>query len=91
MFPLTDPVEMASHEAVAVKHIKRIKGYRPYFKEAFGDEKITLTRIFEAIATYERTIVSGKTSLTALSLEIKISSPMRRSWAYTYSAPRHAV
>jgi len=60
MFPLTDPVEMASHEAVAVKHIKRIKGYRPYFKEAFGDEKITLTRIFEAIATYERTIVSGK-------------------------------
>ena len=60
MFPLTDPVEMASHEAVAVKHIKRIKGYRPYFKEAFGDEKITLTHIFEAIATYERTIVSGK-------------------------------
>ena len=60
MFPLTDPVEMASHEVVAVKHIKRIKGYRPYFKDAFGDETITLSRIFDAIATYERTIVSGK-------------------------------
>ena len=60
MFPLTDPVEMASHEVVAVKHIKRIKGYRPYFKEAFGDETITLSRIFDAITTYERTIVSGK-------------------------------
>ena len=60
MFPLTDPVEMASHEVVAVKHIKRIKGYRPFFKEAYGDENITLSRIFDAIATYERTIVSGK-------------------------------
>lgn len=61
IFPLKDPVEMHSSESIAVKNIKKIKGYKPLFKAAFGDEKITLERIGKAIATYERTIVSRKT------------------------------
>ncbi|MDO4881255.1 MAG: cytochrome c peroxidase [Capnocytophaga sp.] len=60
LFPITDPVEMASDENITLKNIKKIKGYKPYFKEAFGDEKITMDRILKAIATYERTITSRK-------------------------------
>lgn len=61
LFPLKDPVEMHSSESIALKNIKKIKGYKPLFKAAFGDEKVTLERISKAIATYERTIISGKT------------------------------
>lgn len=59
-FPVKDPKEMANHVDVAVKTIKKIKGYKTLFKEAFGDEKIDEDRIFKAIATFERTIVSRK-------------------------------
>lgn len=58
--PMTDPVEMHSTQDLSVKRIRKIKGYKPYFVKAFGDDKITIERITQAIATYERTIVSGK-------------------------------
>lgn len=59
-FPVKDPKEMANHVDLAVKSIKKIKGYKPLFKEAFGDENITEDRIFKAIATFERTVTSRK-------------------------------
>lgn len=58
--PITNPIEMgmASHDVV-VKKIADIKGYRPYFAEAFGHDKVTIDRIAKAIADYERTRLSG--------------------------------
>jgi cytochrome c peroxidase len=58
--PLVNPVEMAmgSHKDV-VARIAPIKGYKPLFKKAFGDDKIDMPRIAQAIAAYERTVVSG--------------------------------
>lgn len=58
--PLTNPVEMAmpSHAEV-VKKVQGIKGYAPYFQKAFGSPEITMPRIAQAIASYERTVVSG--------------------------------
>jgi cytochrome c peroxidase len=58
--PLTNPVEMAmgSHDDV-VARVKDVKGYAPLFKKAFGDETIDLDRLGKAIATYERTVLSG--------------------------------
>ncbi len=58
--PLTNPVEMAmpSHDAV-VERVAAVHGYAPYFKKAFGDEKVTIDRIAQAIASYERTVVAG--------------------------------
>ncbi len=58
LFPLQAPNEMNTHSAIAVQHIKEIKGYYPMFKEAFGNDSITVDRIQKAIATYERTVVS---------------------------------
>jgi cytochrome c peroxidase len=58
--PMINPVEMAmADHAVVVQRIGAIKGYAPYFKEVFGDEKVTLERIAKAIADYERTRMSG--------------------------------
>jgi len=58
--PLTNPVEMAmaSHDVV-VQRCKSVKGYGPLFEKAFGSKEITMTRIAQAIASYERTVVAG--------------------------------
>ncbi len=59
-FPIQDEKEMNSHVDIAIKKIRKIKGYKPLFTEAFGDDKITEDKIFKAIATFERTVVSRK-------------------------------
>ncbi|MBI1745482.1 MAG: cytochrome-c peroxidase [Acidobacteria bacterium] len=58
--PLINPVEMAnpSHEGV-VGRLKKIPGYPPLFKTAFGTEAVTMDHIAKAIASFERTVVSG--------------------------------
>ena len=57
--PIANPIEMGSTHTAAVEKIASIKGYRPYFKEAFGTDEVTLDRIAKAIADYERTRMSG--------------------------------
>ena len=57
--PIENAVEMASSHREMVASLARIAGYRPYFKEAFGDEEITAARVAAAIADYERTRMSG--------------------------------
>ncbi len=60
-FPIRDTKEMNFHIDFATKRIAGIKGYKQLFKEAFGSEKVTNERIVQAIATFERTILSPKT------------------------------
>jgi cytochrome c peroxidase len=58
--PLTNPIEMAMpSEEVVVKRIAAIKGYAPLFQKAFGSPQVTMTKIAQAIAAYERTVVAG--------------------------------
>ncbi|MFC5682436.1 cytochrome-c peroxidase [Flavobacterium sp. MAHUQ-51] len=59
-FPIGDPLEMNEKLTIAVDKIATIKGYKPLFKAAFGDDAVSLQRIQYAIATFERTIVSPK-------------------------------
>ncbi len=60
--PIINPVEMGNTHEVVVQTCKEIKGYHPYFKEAFGDPEITIDRIAKAIADYERTRLSGNSA-----------------------------
>lgn len=60
-FPIADPVEMNEKLYLAVDKIAKIQGYKPLFKEAFGNDSVSLKRIQQAIATFERTINSYKT------------------------------
>lgn len=59
--PLINPVEMAmpNFDAV-VARVKSIPGYVAQFDRVFGPNSVTIDNIAKAIATYERTLVSGR-------------------------------
>ena len=57
--PVTNPDEMGMTTDLVVQRIRAIKGYAPLFAAAFGDDAVSVERIAKAIATFERTIVSG--------------------------------
>ena len=58
--PLVNPIEMAmpSHAAV-VEKVRGIAGYPPLFAAAFGTRDVTIERIGQSIAAFERTVVAG--------------------------------
>lgn len=56
MTELKDP--HAAHR-YCVECVQKIKGYYPLFKQVFGHDQITIDEIAKAIATFERTILSG--------------------------------
>jgi cytochrome c peroxidase len=56
---MANPIEMGNtHEGVVAK-LKSIPGYQPLFVRAFGGGDVTLDNAAMAIATFERTILSG--------------------------------
>jgi cytochrome c peroxidase len=57
--PIEDPAEMGSTHADAVRRLSAVKGYAPYFKNAFGDERVDIDRVAKAIAAFERTLLTG--------------------------------
>ncbi len=57
--PIEATNEMHADETEVVKRISEQPEYVSEFKEAFGDERIDMTRIAQAIATFERTITAG--------------------------------
>jgi cytochrome c peroxidase len=58
--PVMNPIEMAmpSHEVI-VEKLTKIQGYKPLFARAFGTDQITIDRVAQAIAAFERTVLSG--------------------------------
>jgi cytochrome c peroxidase len=63
--PLANPNEMTDNQSKQIAYeqclhrIRSVAGYRPLFYAAFGHEKAELKDVVQAIATFERTIVSG--------------------------------
>lgn len=57
--PVTNPDEMGMTVDRVAQTVQGIKGYAPLFAAAFGDSTINFDHITKAIATFERTIVSG--------------------------------
>jgi cytochrome c peroxidase len=57
--PIANPIEMGNTHARAVKTLAGIKGYRPLFQAAFGDDAVDIDRVAKAIASFERTVLSG--------------------------------
>lgn len=57
--PIQSEVEMNVSLDVLVERLKSVPEYVSLFKAAFADEGITESTIAKAIATYERTVVSG--------------------------------
>lgn len=59
--PITAPNNMNRKEADLIAALQAIPGYRAAFAKAFPDGAISHAHIEQAIATFERTIVSGDT------------------------------
>jgi cytochrome c peroxidase len=57
--PVQNPVEMASPLPLMVAGLTKIAAYKPDFQKAFGSEEITADRVAKAIASFERTVLSG--------------------------------
>ncbi|MFV0445240.1 MAG: cytochrome-c peroxidase, partial [Planctomycetaceae bacterium] len=56
--PIANPIEMAMTLEEVVDRLNKIKGYRTQFQKVFGTD-VTEQGIAQAIAAYERTILSG--------------------------------
>jgi len=57
--PIENPIEMGSTHDGVVGKLQGIAGYRPLFGKAFGTEDVTIDRVAQAIACFERTVLSG--------------------------------
>jgi cytochrome c peroxidase len=57
--PIANPLEMGNTPEAMVKTLSEVRGYAPYFTEAFGSQAISAERVAKAIADYERTCMSG--------------------------------
>jgi cytochrome c peroxidase len=58
-FPIADPVEMNQTHEASVKKLRNNPEYEALFAQAFGSPGVTMGRLSAAIASFERTIVSG--------------------------------
>lgn len=58
--PVANPIEMGMSEVEeAMKRVRDIPGYRPYFEKAFpGKDPMTVDNAAKAVAAYERTLVT---------------------------------
>jgi len=61
--PIVADVEMGmpDHEA-ALDRVSANEGYREQFEEVYGDDEVTLDRVTDAIAAYERTLITPNSS-----------------------------
>lgn len=57
--PMENPIEMGNTHAAVVSALKGIAGYRTMFAKVFGSGDITIDQVAKAIATFERTVLSG--------------------------------
>lgn len=60
--PMTDPAEMAQPHKVSVSKLSKDPVYQGMFATAFGTKDITIGRIQNALASFERTILTGNSA-----------------------------
>lgn len=58
-YPVTHPREMNNTQEKVVAALAADPAYPPLFARAFGDPEVTWTRVAQALASFERTILSG--------------------------------
>nr|WP_303626604.1 cytochrome c peroxidase [Ferruginibacter sp. HRS2-29] len=60
--PINSESEMSSDMPQVTGKLRRIKGYRPLFDSAFGNHQVTPEQLTEALAIFQRTIVSDQSA-----------------------------
>lgn len=62
LVPIQNPAEMNQSLPELITELNAVPDYLDLFKAAFGDSEITVKRITQAIATFERTLITKDTS-----------------------------
>lgn len=57
--PIANPIEMGNTHEAAIKTLKGIEGYRLQFHKIFPSKDITIDTVAQAIASFERVLVTG--------------------------------
>ena len=57
--PIENPIEMGHNLAACCAELGKVDDYQQAFKKAFGTPEVTDDRIAKAIASFERTVLSG--------------------------------
>ncbi len=60
--PIQNPIEMGATHEDCVGKLNKIAGYRQMFGRVFGKEEIDIDNVAKAIATFERTVLSGNSA-----------------------------
>ncbi len=61
LLPMTSPLELGNTHEEIERRLNASASYRRAFARAFGSDEITIARTAAAIASFERTLVSGDT------------------------------
>lgn len=61
-FPIADPAEMSQPHAADVSKLGDDPSYRALFKKSFGSEDVDIERVEAALASFERTALSGNSN-----------------------------
>lgn len=56
--PIQNPIEMGNTHQTMIQTISKITGYEDEFKAVFGEGPITVEQVADAIAAFERTVVT---------------------------------
>ncbi len=56
--PIQNPIEMGNSHQAMIQTVSRITGYEEEFKAVFGEGPITVEQVADAIAAFERTVVT---------------------------------
>src|SRR4029453_9006769 len=60
--PIANPIEMGMKHGACEECVGAVAGDPKRFKDVFGTEKVTIDNIAKAIATFERTVLSGNSA-----------------------------
>jgi cytochrome c peroxidase len=84
LLPIVNPVEMAlPNHAVLEQKLGALPEYAPLFQAAFGDPKVTAQRVGQALASFERTLLSVQAPIDRFLAgdAAAISEAAKRGWA----------
>ncbi len=57
--PIANPVEMGQSHELSIKKFEKIPEYKQDFEKVFGPGRLTIEKIEMALASFERTVLSG--------------------------------
>src|SRR5712692_6413354 len=60
--PIANPIEMGMTHENVIGRLRGVAGYRKLFGNVFGVEDFTIDQVAMAIATFERTVLSGNSA-----------------------------